>query len=373
MIDEYIVKDDKKLRLGYTTGSCAVAATQAALYALLYGIKKDSVDILTPKGISLSLEVLDYSEGADGSVRCGVKKDAGDDPDVTNGIVIYSTVAISDEPGIFIDGGKGVGRVTRCGLDQEVKSAAINSVPRRCISEVCERLILEYNEEADRVEKLSGARIIIDVPGGEEVALNTFNARLGIEGGISIIGTSGIVEPMSENAIIETIRTEIRVMANLDDSCLYITPGNYGMDFLREKFDIDLNKAVKCSNFVGEAMDAAKAAGVKRVCFVGHIGKLVKVAGGIMNTHSKVADCRMEILTAYAAKCGIDSKGLSNILSSVTTDDALGLIKEYGKLDEVCQMLVERIAYHIGHRVQNSFELSVFMFSKEFGLLARRE
>ncbi|MCR4696527.1 MAG: cobalt-precorrin-5B (C(1))-methyltransferase CbiD, partial [Lachnospiraceae bacterium] len=187
------------MRNGFTTGSCAAAASKAAMYMLITGKDKKSISIDTPKGIAYTTDILDIQRTED-SVTCAVKKDSGDDPDITNGMLVYSTVSFigkEKKSRVSIDGGEGVGRVTKPGLDQTVGEAAINSVPRQMIEK-------EVKEVCDLFDIEEDVKVIISVPGGKEIALKTFNPKLGIEGGISIIGTSGIVEPMSTKALLDT-------------------------------------------------------------------------------------------------------------------------------------------------------------------------
>lgn len=368
-MEQYIYKNHKKLRYGYTTGSCAAAAAKAAAYMLLTGKETGYVDLMTPKEIPLHLEVLDVIRKQD-SVSCAVRKDAGDDPDVTNGIRIYAEVsyiegAAADSRRIRIDGGRGVGRITKPGLEQPVGSAAINRVPRQMIREN----VLEMCAQSGYTGDL---QVVISIPEGEALAEKTFNPRLGIVGGISVLGTSGIVEPMSEQALIDTIRVEIRQKLTGGMEYLLIVPGNYGIDFLKE-FGHGLcpEDAVKCSNFVGEALDAAVEFGAKGVLLVGHIGKFVKLSGGIMNTHSHHADARMELLTVHAALLGAPVLLLSRMMESVTTDDALKCLKEAGLMEQVMERLMERMEFYVNHRTQNRLELGVITFSKVYGILGQ--
>ena len=291
--DMFVYVNNKKLRCGYTTGTCAAAASKAAALMLLTGKRVDTISIATPKGVILDLPVEDVTVDADG-VKCAVRKDGGDDVDVTHGSLIYSEVRRNDSGGITIDGGAGVGRVTRKGLDQPPGNAAINRVPRSMIHEALDdvRLSLGYT---------GGLDAIISIPNGLELASRTFNPRLGIKGGISVLGTSGIVEPMSEEALVNTIRTEMNMRAANGSNVLLVVPGNYGKDFTEGLPGVDPEYAVKCSNFVGEMLDHACELG-KDVILVGNLGKLVKLAGGVMNTHSRNADCRMEIIAANAAR-----------------------------------------------------------------------
>lgn len=370
-MEQYIYKNHKKLRYGYTTGSCAAAAAKAAAFMLLTGKETAYVDLMTPKQIPLHLEVLDVIR-KQGAVSCAVRKDSGDDPDVTNGVLIYAEVsymegAADDNSRIRIDGGPGVGRITKPGLEQPVGAAAINRVPRQMI---CENVL----EICTQFGYTGALQVTISIPEGVALAEKTFNPRLGIAGGISVLGTSGIVEPMSEQALIDTIRVEIRQKLAGGTEYLLIVPGNYGIDFLEEYgHGLCLEDAVKCSNFVGEALDAAVEFGAKGALLVGHIGKFVKLSGGIMNTHSHNADARMELLTVHAALLGAPVLLLSQIMESVTTDDALRHLKEAGLMEPVMERLMERMEFCVNHRTQNRLELGVLTFSKVYGILGQTE
>ena len=361
MMDRYIEKDGKRLRLGYTTGSCAAAAAKAAAWMLLTGRRKEKISIRTPKGISLELPVLDIRMEKS-TVSCSIEKDGGDDPDVTKGAHIVATVS-KTHSGITIDGGFGVGRVTKRGLDQPVGAAAINSVPRNMIRENVE-------EVCALADYTGGLSIVISVPLGLELAKKTFNPRLGIQGGISILGTTGIVEPMSEKALVDTIRVELRQRKESGYQYVLLTPGNYGSDFIRMGMKLDPALAVQSSNFIGDTIDICKELGFRGALLVGHIGKLVKLAGGMMNTHSRYGDCRMEILAAQAAACGISPGAAEEILQCAACDDALRILKENGVLEPALKRLTQRIFFHLNHRSE-PMETGAVLFSKEYGLLAQ--
>lgn len=367
----YVYKNHKKLKCGYTTGTCAAAAAKAAVKMLITQIPVTKINIQTPKGIVLNLEILDTKITAQ-SASCAVRKDAGDDKDCTDGILIYSEASFIPSE-IIIDGGKGIGRITKPGLGQPEGSAAINSIPREMIT----KAVLNELENAG-IE--SGIKIIISVPEGEEIAKKTFNPRLGIKGGISILGTSGITEPMSEKALIDTIYLELKQkkaqqdltdIKNKNNKILLISPGNYGMDFARNTLGINLEQGVKCSNFIGETLDMALMLGFKKILFTGHIGKLVKVAAGIMNTHSKVADARMETLCSCAvlAKCNIETA--QNILLCTSTDEAVCILKKDNILDKTMDIMLEKIISNINNRTENQIETEVIVFSNQAGILAK--
>ena len=355
MEELYTYKDDKKLRCGYTTGSCAAAASKAALKMLLTGDDIHTVSIKTPKGPVYTTEIMDIKREKD-SVSCAVIKDGGDDPDVTTGAYIYAKVTIKNEEGIVIDGGHGVGRVTKPGLDQKIGEAAINSVPRKMIKEN----ILEVLKDCNVVNK--GVQVIISVPRGEEIAEKTFNPKLGIVGGISILGTTGIVEPMSDDAIVQTIRTEIRMRKAEGRSTLLAAPGNYGFSFLSEKYQMDESIPVMSSNFIYDTVRIALEEGFEKLLFVGHIGKLVKVAGGIKNTHSMYGDHRMEILSDLSRNyLNLDSE----LSECVMTDEAVRIISQAGISDKVFPRMANEIKRNMEAWADGKMDIEIIVFSNE--------
>lgn len=351
------------MRYGFTTGSCAAAAAKAATYMLLGGNRKENIVITTPKGIDFHADIVDISV-SEGCVSCGVVKDGGDDPDVTTGYVVYATVktVLGGDNEIFIGGGDGVGIVTKPGLNQPVGNAAINSVPRQMIEkEVREVMgLLDYSESIE---------VIISVPGGEELAEKTFNPRLGIVGGISILGTSGIVEPMSSQALLDTINVELNQKKAMGKEVIAIAPGNYGIDFMKEEFAYNLEEAVKCSNFIGETLDMIGQLGFKKVVLCGHIGKLIKVSGGIMNTHSKEADCRIELMIYSALKSGAGKEILDRISECVSTDEAYSMILSAGLDRPFMDNVMDKIDYYLKKKAAERFEIECIVYSNEFGLL----
>lgn len=358
----------KELRKGFTTGSCGAAAAKAALYMLLTGSVKDEIEIITPGGAVFRTEVKDiFREG--NRVRCAVVKDGGDDPDVTTGLHVTAEVR-AEERGdgaleIQIEGGPGVGRVTLPGLDQPVGKAAINRVPRQMIEK-------ELTEVADLLDFRGRIRVILSVPGGETAAERTFNPRLGIEGGISILGTTGIVEPMSTRAILDTIRVELNQRKALGDRIAAVSPGNYGLNFMKETYGYDLNRSVKCSNYVGDTVDMVREMGFRGMLLTGHIGKLIKVSGGIMNTHSKEGDARMELLAAAVIRAGGSTDTLRGILNCRVTEEALDIIQGESPalLRKSMESVMDRILYYLRKRAGEELPVECILYSNEFGLLA---
>ncbi|MDD3367878.1 MAG: cobalt-precorrin-5B (C(1))-methyltransferase CbiD [Lachnospiraceae bacterium] len=355
-------------RYGFTTGSCAAAAAKAAAYMLLTGKRKETITIETPKGIPFPAK-LENIKCLDQNVSCAVRKDGGDDPDITTGTLIYAKVsfvqdALSTEPKIIISGGTGVGRVTKPGLDQPVGDAAINHIPR-------EMIIKEVTEVCEIVDYRGTLRVEISVPEGITLAKQTFNPRLGIVGGISILGTSGIVEPMSSQALLDTIQIELHMKRVTGCQLTAITPGNYGQEFMKTAYGYDLDESIKCSNFIGQTIDMAKNEDFSDILVTGHIGKLVKVAGGIMNTHSREGDCRMELLMAAALHAGGDNSLLKDIMECVSTEEAMHLIEMAGIRDKTMQYLLEQILYHLRKRAGDHMNVECIIYANTLGELAK--
>ncbi|MBQ7929423.1 MAG: cobalamin biosynthesis protein CbiD [Clostridia bacterium] len=366
MMDSFITKDGKKLRRGYTTGSCAAAASKAAAIMLLGGELLETVYLMTPRGIGLTLAVHEI-ERKENSVSCGIIKDSGDDPDVTNGMMVYAKVEKTDTPyEIRIDGGEGIGRVTKPGLDQPVGNAAINSTPRRMITEELRQVCEDYGYTG-------GLNVTISAPDGVEIAKKTFNPRLGIVGGLSILGTTGIVEPMSDEAVVETIRTELSMRAASGKTVVLFTPGNYGADYIKNELHINPEISVTTSNFIGDAFALAAEFGFKGALLVGHIGKLIKVAGGMFNTHSRYGDCRMEIFASHAGMCGASADVVRRIMDSAMTDDMLAILEEAGLRQTVMDSIMNRMHFHLNHRPIGNMTVGAATFSNVHGILGKTE
>ena len=360
-------KNQTKLRTGYTTGSCAAAAAKAAAHMLVSGEVIGEVSLMTPADIRLYLEVEDIVKEKN-YVSCAIRKDSGDDPDVTNGILVYARVTFAQDDvvksKVILEAGEGIGRVTQKGLEQSIGDPAINPVPRRMIREAVE-------EELQKAGIDRGVRVMIWVPDGAEIAKKTFNPKLGIEGGISILGTTGIVEPMSEKALTDTIFVEMKVRRENGMDYCYVVPGNYGSDFLHDTLGYQEDAAVKCSNYVGEVIDDAVRLQMKGILLVGHIGKFIKLAAGIMNTHSRQADGRMEILAAHAAMAGGSRELICQLMECITTTAALELLEKEGILKEVMSTVMIKIEEHLKHRAGDGLEIGAVMFSKEMGILGK--
>ena len=364
-MEEFQFSQGKNLRCGYTTGSCATAASKAAASMLLTGERVETVRIDTPKGIVLNLEPLDV-EMTPEYVSCAIRKDSGDDPDDTNGVLVYSKVERISEPGIVIEGGIGVGRVTKPGLSCAVGGPAINPTPRKMITTEVTSVMEENNYQG-------GLKVTISIPEGVEISKKTFNPRLGIIGGLSVLGTSGIVEPMSENALIETMRVEMRARKADGTKHLLVFFGNYGEDFTRDVLKMDITGAVTCSNFVGELLDYAVFLGFETLFIIGHSGKLVKLAQGVMNTHSKYADCRTEFMAMQAMFHGASTQIGEEIYKCLTTDEVTKVLKREGLFDVVIDEVTKKIDFYMQHRVHGKIKTGAMMFSNVYGVLGKTE
>ena len=359
-LEHYIPVGKQRLRCGYTTGTCAAGAARAAAEALLTGRFPAVVRVDTPAGIPVELEILDPALAAD-HANCAVVKDGGDDPDVTDGAKICCRVE-RIPAGFVSDGGRGVGRVTRPGLDQAVGEAAINRVPREMIR-------AQLAAAAAAAGYAGGLKCVVSVPEGERLAQKTFNPRLGIEGGISILGTGGIVRPMSEEALIQSLYLELDMAFAAGHREILMSPGNYGERWAREELKLDMENYVSCSNYLGLALDHAAGLGVQSVLLVCHLGKLSKVAAGAMNTHSRVADGRAEALCTHTALAGGDTALCRRVYEAPTTDGALELLEAAGLRTRVMETLLDAAWGHLRRRAGETMEVQAVCFSNRFGPL----
>lgn len=378
MEDQYTYVNQKKLKKGFTTGSCGAAAALAAAVLLFEGEELNQVNLITPKGAELRIQIAE-AESGDGFAQCGVIKDSGDDPDITNGAMVTVRISrhaeeeirtdgkwyLDEQEGfsLFLRGGAGIGMVTRAGLSCPPGMWAINPVPRKMIFQ-------QVAAVCRRCSVAGPVYITIEIPEGIRLAEKTFNPQLGIVGGLSVLGTSGIVEPMSEAALVETIRLEIRQKAAEGIRNLLVVPGNYGERFVSEHMRLSLKDGVKCSNFIGNTIDIAVESGIEKLIFVGHAGKLLKIAAGVMNTHSSMADGRMECLAAYGAACGADQEMVQRILNCITVDEALGILEERDGLREaVMEIAMRRMDAHLKRRAGAELQIAAVMFTNDRGIL----
>lgn len=314
-------KDGKKLRQGYTTGANATAATKAALTALITNENQDQATIFLPVGKFVTFQMESCTISND-SVVCGTIKDAGDDPDATHKALIKSTVSWKDSPGIELDGGVGVGRVTKPGLPVSVGEAAINPVPRKMLHEIVSEVLEQFS-----ITK--GVKVVISVPDGEEIAKKTLNERLGIVGGISILGTRGIVVPFSTSAYKASIVQAVSVARASNVEHVVITTGGrsekYGM---KQYPHLPEEAFIEMGDFVGFTLKQCKKQGVKYVSMVGMMGKFSKVAQGVMMVHSKSAPIDFNFLAAVAEEAGASKDLLAEIREANTASQVGDMMKE---------------------------------------------
>ena len=360
--DNYVYYNGRKLRKGFTTGTTATAATVAAIRTLLNQEPQEAVTVHAANGKTaiFDVEQTDFDEQ---QASCAIKKDGGDDQDATDGALIFATVKLRDDNEIHLDGGKGVGRVTKEGLANKPGMPAINPTPRRVIKAAAREELGE-----DR-----GVDIVISVPEGEKIAKLTYNPRLGIVGGISILGTSGVVTPMSESSWKHSISIEMNIHRKRGDNTIVLVPGNYGEDFAKDELGIPNAKIVQMSNFVGYVLHETQRLGFTKVLIVGDLGKMIKVAGGIFSTHSKDADARAEIMVANLALMGgVPTAFLRKINQCLTTISMIKMIDEAGYQD-VYQMIADKIKLRaeklLAHR-EPRVEIDAVIFSRESGFLA---
>ena len=469
-MNEFVFKNQKKLRCGLTTGTCAAACAQAAMLRLLTGQVRSEVTVRLPESrkrvqvdvaaAKLHEEIADnranrgtqqdsngrsplqQAGSAESDTRSSeqrvtltvyptadggfaIRKDAGDDPDVTNGTEIRAYIQVcervpsrafaSADGRLYLTGGVGVGRVTKPGLEQAVGQSAINRVPRQMIFDAVQQVLdafeeddekrrtegctpslemenklkhvdgkpdAEYirskclneeNEKSERSEKPCYL-ITISVPAGAELAQRTFNPMLGIEGGISILGTTGIVEPMSEAAIVATIETSIRQVLAMEDGDIgrsarriLAVPGNYGQRYVEQQLGLRGAPIVEVSNYIGEAIDLAVSYGATDFLLVGNVGKLVKLAAGIMNTHSRVADGRWEIFAAHLALCGGTRAQVAAMREATTTEEMLTRLEAMGLRAPVMASIMGEIEAHMAHRIRGQMNFGVIVYSERFG------
>ena len=457
-MNEFVFKNQKKLRCGLTTGTCAAACAQAAMLRLLTGQVRSEVTVRLPESRKRSLDSIAaaqlHAEIADNRANRGTqqdrdrrsplqqagsaesdtrsseqwvtlavyptadggfatRKDAGDDPDVTNGTEIRAYIQVcervpsrafaSADGRLYLTGGEGVGRVTKPGLEQAVGQSAINRVPRQMIFDAVQQVLDTFGEDAGDASYL----ITISVPAGAALAQRTFNPMLGIEGGISILGTTGIVEPMSEAAIVATIESSIRQLLAMEDAAvsevdeaagwprasashedqavstdsgrkedgdigrrarrILAVPGNYGQRYVEQQLGLRGVPVVEVSNYIGEAIDLAVSYGATDFLLVGNVGKLVKLAAGIMNTHSRVADGRWEIFAAHLALCGGTRAQVAAMREATTTEEMLTRLEEMGLRVPVMASIMGEIEAHMAHRIRGQMDFGVIVYSERFG------
>ncbi len=349
------------LRSGLTTGSCATATSLAAARLLLGGESSDAVSITLPKGKVVQMR-LEFCRLTSQGAEAGTLKDAGDDPDVTHGALLYSQVRLQAEPGIRFVAGTGVGTVTRPGLVLAVGEPAINPVPRRMISEHLQRL-------ADEFSYPGGFEVTVNVQGGEQLALKTMNPRLGILGGLSILGTSGIVRPFSCAAYIASIHQGIDVAHTNGYTHIAACTGNASEDTMRRVYGLPETALIEMGDFVGAVLKHLRKVPVPRLTLCGGFGKISKLAAGHMDLHSRHSSIDLPQLAGWAADIGADEALQASIITANTSQQALALAHAAGIPlgDAVCAHALAFARSVVPAQVQ----VEVFAIDRQGGIVGR--
>ncbi|KGR89112.1 cobalt-precorrin-6A synthase [Ureibacillus massiliensis 4400831 = CIP 108448 = CCUG 49529] len=351
------------MRNGYTTGSCATAMTKAALQALVTGQVPNEVTIYLPIGQYATFKV-EKSEAIEGSIMCETIKDAGDDPDATHKARIQSTVRFTDLPGIHLDGGVGVGRVTKPGLPIPVGEAAINPVPRKMITGVVQEIIDSY-----QIDK--GIEVIISVPDGEEIAKKTLNARLGIIGGISILGTQGIVVPFSSSAYMASIVQSLNVAKEAGCDHVVITTGGRSEKFAMKQYpNLPEEAFIEMGDFVGFTLKHIARKKFSHVSLVGMMGKFSKIAQGVMMVHSKSAPISFSFLAGIAERIGVKEPLLSQILEANTASQVGEMLRENETFFEA---LCKNCCYYSLAHMNAEIKVSTTLYTMDGDCLGKAE
>lgn len=365
----------KRLRGGYTTGACVAAGAKAAALYMQDSLTADVVEITALDGTRLMIPIKKIEKLAEDSlapvIRAEVVKDAGDDPDITNGTSVFVTLTLARSeddlkavPGVSVrhenilfEAGEGIGHATKPGLSLSVGEPAINPGPRQLV----------HNSLLEAFGSPRPCRVRIDIPAGRELAKKTLNPVLGIEGGISIIGTTGVLRPMSEEAFKESLVPQIKVARAAGFDTQIFVPGKIG-ERIAASWGLPEAGMVQTSNFIGYMLEAAAEIGLKRILLFGHIGKLAKVAAGVFHTHNRVGDARLEVLAAYSGAMGMPGEGIERILGAVTTEEALPVIAEYG-LERVYERIAARASYRAERLIFNKVQVGTVLVTLQGELL----
>ncbi len=352
-----------KLRTGFTTGSCATAASKACILAIQNQKIIENVDIILPKRSRLEIEI-DSCEFTTNSAKCSVIKDGGDDPDVTHGAAIFVNIELTDVIGeIEIDGGEGVGRVTKPGLGLEIGSAAINPTPKKMILE-------NVKEVGEELLEKNGIRVVVSVPKGKELGPKTDNPRIGIMGGISILGTSGIVIPYSTASFAAAIRQQISVVNTMNDDNVVLTTGGRSEDFARKIIDLPDHSFIQMGDFSGYTIKQCAKQELKKAYVAGFIGKLAKMAAGVKQTHVKGGKVDMKFLSELAKRCNAGEDTISKILGANTARNVQEIIIE-DKIDGFFDEVTKEACIQMRQHSEEKIPVEVILFDFDGTVLSR--
>jgi cobalt-precorrin-5B (C1)-methyltransferase len=342
------------LKYGITTGATAAAAAKAAATAIVVG-PVDRVVIPTPIGLRFELSVKNSRKLSADSAMAIVVKDAGQDIDATDKMEIIATVKLTNDGKITIRSGEGIGVVTKAGLQVPIGEGAINPVPRAMITDAVKEIL-----PADK-----GAEVTISAPEGAHITKKTTNDKLGIKGGISILGTTGVVKPLSLEACRRSMVPQIDVAIAKGYKRLIFVPGSIGERIAKEKFSAPEDAIVQTCDFVGYMLDKAVEKGIKEIIFIGHPGKLVKVAARLFNTHHKVGDARNEVVASYAGAAGATQKTIQKLLEANTTDEATEILRHVNLIESTYNLIAERVHKQVNDRVENKIKISVVIVAMD--------
>ena len=342
------------LKYGITTGATAAAAAKAAATAIV-SAPVDRVVIPTPIGIRFELPVKASKKLSTNSATATVVKDAGQDIDATDKMDITATVKLTDDGKITIKSGEGVGVVTKAGLQVPIGEGAINPVPRAMITEAVKEVLPAGK----------GAEVTISAPEGAHIAKKTMNDKLGIKGGVSILGTTGVVKPLSLEACRRSMVPQIDVAIAKGYKRIIFVPGSIGERIAKEKFGAPEDAIVQTCDFVGYMLDKAAEKGVKEIIFIGHSGKLVKVAARLFNTHHKMGDARNEVVASYAGAAGATQKTIKELLEANTTDEATEILRQVNLVEPTYDLIAERVHKQVSDRVENKIKFSVVIVAMD--------
>ena len=358
-------ESSKKLRTGFTTGTCATASSKAALLAIIQQEDINDVEVLLPKRDRIKIKI-NNCEFSKYSAVCSVIKDGGDDPDVTHGAEIFVKLSLTDNTGsVEIDGGAGVGRVTKPGLGLEIGTAAINPTPKKMILE-------NIQEVGENVLKQNGINIVVSVPKGKELAVKTDNPRIGIMGGISILGTSGIVIPYSTASFAAAIRQQIDVVRSMNDDIVFLTTGGRSEDFARKIIELPDHSSIQMGDFSGYTIQQCAKKGLKKAYVAGFIGKLAKMAAGVKQTHVKGSKVNMQFLSEIAKRCNANDETVKKIKNANTARNVQEIIMEdvvNGFFDEISKEACLQMRTHS----EGKIPVEVILFDFDGSILSKYE